>query len=75
MSVTARVAMFDVGQTSSAMRCSARWSSSFGSWVELVPWPMRSARSAVSASQTVPGPVVSPACGTECRPSAIARSK
>lgn len=41
----------------------------------LVPWPMRSARSSRSASQIVPGPVVSPACGTECSPTARARSK
>lgn len=38
----------------------------------MIPWPIRSARSCPIASQTVSGPVVSPACGTLCRPAAAA---
>ncbi|CAM3392974.1 hypothetical protein STAL104432_21670 [Streptomyces albus] len=72
---TARVATFEVGHTSSGILFSARCSSSRGSRTALVPCPMRSARSEVRASQTVSGPVVSPACGTLCSPMASARSK
>ena len=71
---TARVAMLEVGQTSSGIRCSTRWASSSGSCTDEVPWPMRSAPRSRSASQTVCGPVVSPACGTLCSPAARAWS-
>ena len=72
---TARVATFDDGHTSSGMPSAARWASSAGSWAAEVPCPMRSAPRSRSADQIVSGPVVSPACGTECRPAARAASK
>ena len=74
-SVTARVAMFDDGHTSRVIPSAARWASSTGSDTEDVPCPIRSAPSSLMESQTVSGPVVSPACGTECRPAARAASK
>ncbi len=67
--------MLEVGQTSSGMRCSPSQSSSEASLTAWVPWPIRSAPSTRRASQTVSGPVVSPACGTLRRPAARARSK
>ena len=72
---TARVRTFEVGQTSSGIRRSARWASSAGSSAAEMPWPIRSAPSSRSASQIVSGPVVSPACGTERNPAARAWSK
>ena len=72
---TARVAMFDDGHTSSGMPFWARYSSSFGSCADDVPCPIRSAPSRRIASQTVSGPVVSPACGTLCSPTRRAASK
>ena len=71
---TARVATLDDGHTSSGMPVSARWASRAGSWADEVPWPIRSAPSRRSDSHTVSGPVVSPACGTECSPAARAAS-
>ena len=68
--------MLEVGHTSSGMPVLERGSSSSaGSCTEEVPWPIRSAPSIRSASHTVCGPVVSPACGTLCRPAARAWSK
>ena len=46
----------------------ARCASSSGSATALVPCPIRSACRSRSADQIVSGPVVSPACGTRCRP-------
>ena len=72
---TDRVQRLDVGQTSSGICCAARCSTSSGSWIELMPCPIRSAPSSRSESQTVSGPVDSPACGTLCSPAARARAK
>ena len=72
---TCRVRTLDVGQTSSGIPLSTRCSINAGSSTQLVPWPIRSARRSRTADQTVSGPVVSPACGTLCRPASLAASK
>jgi hypothetical protein len=69
---TAPVATFDVGQTSSGIRMSARCDSRAGSPTALMPCPIRSGVSESSVSQMFCGPAHSPAWGTECRPAATA---
>ena len=48
---------------------------SAGSSAAAIPCPTRSAPSSPTASQTEPGPVDSPECGTLCRPAARAAAK
>src|SRR6266702_3556459 len=71
---TWRVQTLDVGHTSSGTWLSRSRATSEGSSRQLMPCPIRSARSPSSASQIVAGPDISPACGTLCSPAAMAEA-